>query len=165
MIAAIVCQIVLLVYHQVTTLIDLYPFNGVRNYTKVERWTEAGVNGVLMSLAPIGFVFDIRSLMTYGVVYYFVLFSIEIIIWWVPYFFDPKGTFRKIYNVMLAVGTSNFEKGDTLCHWKAIHERIHSRTISLLPVRVGRIRPNLDHMLLHSWTLLTAVVTLKGAYV
>lgn len=164
MIAAVVCQIVLLVYHQITTLIDLYPFNGVRNYTKAERWAEASINGVLMSLTPIGFALGIRSLMIYGVVYYFVLFFIEIIIWWVPYFFDPRGIFRKVYNVVLAVGTSNFEKGDPLCHWKVIHERIHSETISLLPVRAGRIRPNLEHTLLHSWTLLTAVVTLKGAH-
>jgi hypothetical protein len=165
MIVAVICQIILLVYHQVTTLVDLYPFNGARHYTRRERWAEADINIVLMSLAPIGFMRHIRGLMIYGVVYYFVLFSIELIIWWVPYFFTPRGKVRMVYNLALAIGTSNFGKGDALDRWLAIHQRIHHGTISFLPARAGRIRPNLEHMLLHAWTLFTAVITLKGVYV
>jgi hypothetical protein len=108
------CQLALLVYHQVTTLFDFYPFNGSRNYARHEKLAEAGVNGVLMSLPPIGFGFHIRGLMTFGVVYYFVLFSVELIIWWVPYLTEPAGRWRVIYNRLLACATSNFEKGDTL---------------------------------------------------
>ena len=52
-IAAILCQIALLAYHQATTLIDLHPFNGVRHANRHERLIEAAVNAVLMSLAPI----------------------------------------------------------------------------------------------------------------
>jgi hypothetical protein len=85
----VLCQI-LLAYHQITTLVDLYPFNGARNYSGRERLAELGVNGVLMSLAPIGFVFESHGLMLYGVIYYFVLFAIEIIIWWIPYFAVPS---------------------------------------------------------------------------
>ena len=39
---AILCQMVLLAYHQVTTLVDLHPFNGARNYSRRERLAELG---------------------------------------------------------------------------------------------------------------------------
>ena len=161
---ALASQIPLLVYHQITTLFDLHPFNGVRNDRPAERWAEAGVNGILMSLAPIGFAFRISGLMKFGVVYYFVLFAVEIVIWWIPYLIVPKGIWRRAYNGALAVATSNFESGDTLTHWEAIYRRIYAGTISFLPERSGRVRPNLEHTLLHVATLTTALLTLKAVY-
>jgi hypothetical protein len=56
--AALVCQLILLLYHQITTWIDLFPFNGARNYSRQERLAEAGANALLMGLAPLGFAFD-----------------------------------------------------------------------------------------------------------
>jgi hypothetical protein len=73
----------------VTTLVDLQPFNGVRFYTRRERLAEAGVNLVLMGLAPIGYAFQLHGLMLYGAIYYIVLFAFEIVIWWIPYFTVP----------------------------------------------------------------------------
>jgi hypothetical protein len=162
MISAVLCQLVLLAFHQVTTLVDLYPFNGARNYSSAERRTEMTVNAVLMSLAPIGFVFQIRALMLYGAVYYFVLFVVELVIWWVPYFVVPSGRWRKPYNLALSLSTSNFQRGDTLHHWLAVHERLYAGTLTLLPRRVGRIVPNLEHTVLHAWTLVTALATLQA---
>jgi hypothetical protein len=162
-ILAITCQIALLAYHQITTLVDLFPFNGVRNYSGRERLAELGVNGVLMSLGPIGFLFESRGLMLYGVVYYFVLLTIELVIWWIPYFSTPTGLWRRAYNRMLSVATSDFEKGDTLERWLVTYGRLHSETLTLLPPRRGRIVPNMEHMILHGLTMITAVATL-GAY-
>ena len=65
---ALICQLILLVYHQVTTWFDFFPFNGSRNYTKKEKTAEAISNLVLMGLAPIGFAFHIRGLMGFGAV-------------------------------------------------------------------------------------------------
>lgn len=155
----LVCQIGLLAYHQATTLIDLFPFNGVRKYTPKERFAEAGVNAVLMSLAPIGFAFKIGSLMTFGVVYYFVLFGFEIIIWWIPYFTVPSGKWRNIYNRLLSIATSNFKAGDTLNHWLEIHARLHANTVTVLPRIPQRVVPNLEHMILHLLTAITAAAT------
>ena len=163
MVIPICCQLALLVYHQVTTLFDFYPFNGSRNYTRKEKLAEAGSNGVLMSLAPIGFGFHIKGLMNFGVVYYFVLFAVEIIIWWIPYLTVPSGRWRGIYNRLLACATSNFNAGDTLEHWKGIYRRLHFGTITILPPRDDRPVPNLEHTILHVWTLVTALVT-AGAY-
>jgi hypothetical protein len=153
------CQLALLVYHQVTTLFDFYPFNGSRNYTRKEKLAEAGSNGVLMSLAPVGFGFHIKGLMNFGVVYYFVLFAVEIIIWWIPYLTVPSGRWRGIYNRLLAGATSNFDAGDTLEHWKGIYRRLHFGTITVLPPRDDRPVPNLEHTILHVLTLITALVT------
>jgi len=104
------------------------------------------------------------ALQVYGVFYYFVLFAVEIIIWWIPYAFTPHGFWRRIYNIALVLGTLNFEPGDTLNRWLAVHERVHRGTLTVLPHRSGRIVPNLEHMLLHAWTLLTALATFAAVY-
>ncbi|OAI42673.1 hypothetical protein AYO41_00630 [Verrucomicrobia bacterium SCGC AG-212-E04] len=157
---AIVSQLLLVVYHQVTTLVDLFPFNGARNYASRKRFTEAGVNAVLMCLGPIGFAFRIHGLMLFGVCYYFALFAAELIIWWIPYLTVPAGRWRAIYNRLLSLATSNFEPGDTLDHWIRIHDRLHRGTLTFLPARAGRVVPNLEHTLLHVLTLVTAIITL-----
>jgi hypothetical protein len=155
----LVCQLGLLAYHQVTTLFDFFPFNGSRNYTWKEKLAEAGSNGILMILPPIGFGFHIHGLMIFGVIYYFVLFAIELIIWWIPYLTIPTGRWRDLYNRLLSCATSSFEKGDTLNHWVAIYNRLHRGTITFLPARDNRPVPNLEHTILHAWTLVAALVT------
>jgi hypothetical protein len=156
---ALLCQVLLLVYHQLTTFIDLAPFNGAKKYSRTERAAEMGVNAVLMSLAPFGFAFHIHGLMLFGVVYYFVLFAIELIIWWVPYLMEPRGRWRALYNFALAAGTSDFQRGDTLDRWQETYRRLHAGTITILPRRESRVVPNVEHMLLHALTLITAVAT------
>ncbi|MBI3716066.1 MAG: hypothetical protein HY255_08750 [Betaproteobacteria bacterium] len=158
--AVLACQLSLLIYHQLTTLLDFFPFNGARNYAGKERIAEAGVNALLMGLAVIGYGWQVHGLMVYGVIYYFVLFGFEIVIWWIPYFVVPAGSGRRLYNFLLGIATSDLSGGDTLQRWLAIHQRIHAGTITLLPKRQGRIVPNLEHTILHLWTLLTALVTL-----
>lgn len=157
---ALSCQLILLIYHQITTFVDFFPFNGARHYARQERLIEMGVNAILMGLAPIGFILHKPGLMLYGAVYYFVLFAMEIIIWWIPYFTVPSGAWRRVYNFLLSLATSNFESGDTLDHWIRIHQRIHAQTWTALPVRAGRITPNIEHTVLHAWTLVTAIATL-----
>ena len=162
MLVAIACQVLLLGYHQTTTLIDLHPFNGVHHHTSRERFTEAAVNGVLMLLPIIGFVLRLHGLMLFGVIYYFILLFFELVIWWVPYFTDPSPVWRPLYNVALAVATSNFQKGDTLESWASIHHRLHDDTITPLRSGAGPIRPNLEHIILHAWTLVTALATVAA---
>jgi hypothetical protein len=134
--AAIIFQLALLAYHQTTTLVDFFPFNGVRFYKRHETFLEAGVNFVLMSLPVVGFILGATALMKFGVAYYFILFAVECATWWAPYFFgaSPKGL--ESYN------------------------RIHSRTITVVPRRGNNPVPNLEHLVLMALTLLTAIVTL-----
>ena len=97
--------------------------------------------------------------MTFGLFYYLVLFGIELIIWWIPYLTIPSGRWRPICNRLLSWATSSFEKGDTLAHWQRVHDRLYRGTISVLPERGRGIVPNLEHVILHGWTIVTAVVT------
>jgi len=149
----------LLIYHQITTWFDFSPFNGVEHYTTKEKLAETGVNFVLMSLAPTGYALNIHGLMLFGLVYYFALLSMEIIIWWIPYLARPVGQWRKIYNGLLAVATSNMNSKDALGDWLGIHNRLHAETITVLPRIPGRIVPNLEHIILHAWTAITAATT------
>ena len=134
--AAMALQILLLVYHQVTTLFDFYPFNGVRFYTAKEQWQECAVNGILMVLPIIGFGSRITHLMRFGAVYYFVLLAVELKIWWVPYLFGAS------------------EK------WRRDHGRIHAGTVTVLPPIKSHPIPNLEHLILQALTVLTAIATL-----
>ena len=160
--AALGCQVLLLLFHQLTTFLDLHPFNGARHYERREKIAEMTVNAFLMGLAITGFALGIHGLMLYGVIYYFALFFIEIVIWWIPYVAEPKGPWRRLYNGLLALGTSDVSPGDTLARWKSVFARIHSDTVTFLPKRPARITPNLEHTLLHAATLVTALVTLAA---
>ena len=132
---AILGQLCLLVYHQVTTWFDLFPFNGVRYTRTRERVIEAIVNLLLMSIAPIGFALGYEALMKFGLIYYFILFAIECATWWAPY----------------AFGASK--------EWQEVYTRVHSATINVLPAKDGRPRPNLEHLILMLLTLAVAVST------
>jgi hypothetical protein len=133
--AAICLQVLLLLYYEATTLIDLFPFNAARFCTWKEKGIEATMHGVMMSVGIVGFAGGMRGLMWFGVIYYFVLFLGEAWTWWVPYFWGPTEWWRKTY------------------------ERIHSRTITILPARGGNPIPNLEHMILNALTLAAAVAT------
>jgi len=156
-------QILLLAYHQLTTHADFYPFNGARNYSRNEKLAEAGINLILMSLAPLGFALRIHGLMIYGVIYYYFLFAAELIIWWIPFLTVPVGRSRVIYNFLLSCVTSDFAEGDALTRWYATYQRLHAGTITFLPSREGRPIPNVEHTILHTLTLATAVITTLGA--
>jgi hypothetical protein len=131
----IVFQLILLAFHQVTTLVDLFPFNNVRSYTMKERLNECLVNGIVMAVPPIGFIFGVDWMMTASVFIYPVLLAGEFMNWWRPYFFKPTN------------------------EWRETYERIFSKTIVVLPAIKNNPVPNLEHTILHSLTLATAVVT------
>jgi hypothetical protein len=133
---AITLQILLVLYHQASTLFDFFPFNGVRFASRREKIAEASVNLVLMSLPPIGFILRAPLLMKFGLVYYFILFGIECATWWAPYFLGPSPKWLELYN------------------------RIHRQTITILPRRANQPAPNLEHLILMALTVLTAIITL-----
>ncbi|HEY4232490.1 MAG TPA: hypothetical protein VGM76_03625 [Lacipirellulaceae bacterium] len=95
----------------------------------------------------------------FGVAYYFVLFVIELLIWWVPYLTTPSGRWRSIYNRLLALATSDFAGGNILSRWQGVYRRLHRETITILPARGERVVPNLEHMILQAGTLVTALAT------
>jgi hypothetical protein len=138
LILAIALQLAVLFFHQVTTIFDLFPFNGARFSARRERFLEAGFNGALMAPGPLGFILGISSLMRFGTAFYFILFVGELATWWVPYFFgaSPK--------------------------WAEIYARVQGRTITIVPRRGANPAPNLEHLILMALTLATALATLAA---
>ena len=133
---AIALQIIHLLYHQVTTLFDFFPFNGVRLSSWQLRLTDAGTAFVPMVISPVGFIFHYQPLMEIGVVCNFIILGGEIATWWIPYFFGPSPKWLEIYN------------------------KTHRQTITVIPRRGSNPVMNLEHLILMVLTLLTAVVTL-----
>ncbi|WP_018617304.1 hypothetical protein [Segetibacter koreensis] len=134
-IIVIVFQLVLLLFHQATTLVNFYPFNNVRNYTIKERLLECFVNGVIMAVPVIGWVFRIKWMVTASLFIYPVLLAGEYLNWWKHYLFNPTEEWIKTY------------------------DRIFKETIIVLPPIKNNPIPNLEHTILHSLTLETTVVT------
>ena len=131
----IVVQVLLLVFHQLTTLVDLYPFNNVRQYTLKERVTECLVNGAIMVMPVIGFAVHIQWLMIASLVIYPALLLGEYLNWWQHYFFGPSAAWQETYN------------------------RLFKQTIIVLPPVKNHPVPNLEHCILHGLTLVATVIT------
>lgn len=132
---AIALQMVHLLYNQIATLCDLFPFNGVRFYSRKERLTEAAWNGAIMAFPVIGYLSGIPLLMEMGLLCLIVLLCGEVATWWIPYFFvaSPK--------------------------WVEIYSRVHRQTLTPLPRRGTNPVPNLEHLILMVVTLVTVVVS------
>jgi len=140
---ALTLQLLTLAFHQLTTHLDLYPFNNVRHYTRRERVTEAAVNGAVMLLPPLLLLIGHPVTATIAAALLSLLFVMELLMWWLPY----------------ATGASvpALTQGDE--PWPVLHERIFGPTVTVLP-RIGdHPTPNLEHTLLHGLTLAAAVAT------
>ncbi len=137
---ALSLQILLLAYHQATTLFDFYPFNAVRFYKPHEKYLEAALNFILMALAPAGFILGLRGLVAFSAVYYFALLGAECATWWAPYFFGPSPK------------------------WAEIYARVQGNTITPLPRRGANPTPNLEHLILMALTLAAALATWPAAH-
>jgi hypothetical protein len=143
MLAALVAQTATLLFHQVTTNLDLYPFNNIRGYTRRERALEAAVNGVIM-LLPIGLLLiDVPATAIASAVVLTLLFALELAMWWLPY-----ATGQTI---------STLTQGDE--PWSVVHGRLFSQTVTVLPQVRDHPTPNLEHTLLHALTGVAAALT------
>ena len=125
----------LLLFHQLTTLFDFYPFNNVRPYAIPERLVECGVNGALMLIPFLGFAFAVAWMQVAALVIYPVLVVGEYLAWWRPYFFGATED------------------------WQATYDRLFKKTLIVLPAIKNNPVPNLEHTLLHGLTLLTTILT------
>ena len=131
----LVSQTLLLLFHQATTLFDLYPFNNVRPYTLKERLVECCVNGILMAAPVLGFALQLKWLMAASLVIYPVLLIGEYLSWWRPYFFGASEGWQKVY------------------------DHLFKNTIVVLPGIKNNPVPNLEHTVLHLLTLVATIFT------
>jgi hypothetical protein len=149
---ALVLLITAAAYFLVTTLVDLYPFNNVRDARRSEQVTEVLVNAPLMTLpaALLGVAAAI-SLPALG----YLAGAIELVIalgglalWWLPY---------------LAGVTVPWAPAGAGVSWPELHARTYARTVTVLPCIGDRPRPNLEHMILHALILAAAICAFAAA--
>lgn len=140
-------QIAALLYHQITTRFDFFPFNGIRHYSAAERRKEALVNGVMMAIPILLTLTRMPVLIGISGVMWTLILIGAILNWWLPYL-----TGRTVYNM---------PNNET---WSQVHERIFSKTITILPHIKNNPRPNLEHMILHALILSSAIVAWVYAF-
>jgi hypothetical protein len=133
---ALALNMVHLSYHQLTTNVDLFPFNNIRNYTIRQRIAEVSVNLITMGFPVVAILLKNHTLT--GVACWFLGFLLcgEYLSWWKAYLFGATDKWKNIYN------------------------KIHKDTIILLPPIKDNPIPNLEHCILHFLTLLTFIFTI-----
>lgn len=135
-------------YFLVMTLVDLFPFNNVREAKRSEQRLEVATNAPVMALPAVLLALGAGlhvPLLGYAAGTLAAL-SVAggLILWWLPY---------------LAGRTAPWATAGTGVTWAQLHARTYARTVIVLP-RIGdRPRPNLEHMILHALMLAAAICT------
>lgn len=133
---ALFLQVIHLLYHQITTLFDLYPFNNIRSYTRKQQLIECVSCGITMGFPVIVTLFGGKILVGSALVCLGLLLIGEFLSWWQHYFFGPRD------------------------YWKEVYKNKFEETLQILPKIKNNPRPNLEHVILHSITVITFFVTL-----
>lgn len=129
-------------YFEITTIIDLHPFNGVRHYTKKERYSEALRNGIVF-LIPIILIFvanrwtlTVASFIMFGIV-------VGMLLTWVFPYLTGKEAIKLPDNQT----------------WPEVYRRIFADTITILPRRKNpnMPTPNLEHTILFILVISSAI--------
>jgi hypothetical protein len=136
-------------YFLITTLVDLYPLNNVRDAKRSEKITEVAVNVPIMTIPAILLVLAAEiSLPALGYIagaLELLIATAGLLLWWMPYL------------VGVAVPWATAGASDP---WSELHARTYAQTIIVLPAIGDRPRPNLEHMILHALLLAAAILTL-----
>jgi len=133
----IVLALLLLTYHQVTTVVPLFPWNDVKQYSWKELLAEAGTNGLLMGCGAVCLIIGNTGFCHYyPLIYYPFLLCGETIQWWIPYF-----------SAKFAQSKVNFD-----------YERLFGRTTKLIAHKQGKRTPDASHIVLHFITVITVIL-------
>jgi hypothetical protein len=137
--AAFILNVVHLVYHQVTTNFDFFPFNNIRNYRTSERIAEAAVNALTMGFPVLALCLRNQKMTTASCWVLGFLVVGEFFSWWPYYFRGTPQWMRK---------------------WQEVYDRTHKHTLKFPPPIKDHPIPNLEHCILHAMTLSTLAVML-----
>jgi hypothetical protein len=134
---ALILNTLHLVYHQVTSNIDFFPFNNIRHYTLKQRLLEVGINGVVMAFPIAALWMHNKKMIEISCWILGVTLVMEFTSWWRHYFFGPSEA------------------------WKNTYDKIFASTLKVLPPIKNNPIPNLEHCILHSLTLISFIIILK----
>jgi hypothetical protein len=149
---AFVLVLLTVAYHQVTTLVDLYPFNNIRDSKRSQRFAEAAINGPIMLVPAValllGGLWHVWGLGLFAGIFELVVAIGGVANWWLPY---------------LVGGKTPWATAGSGTTWSELHDRTYSHTIIVLPRIGNRPRPNLEHMILHGLMIAAAVLCVVAA--
>jgi len=132
---ALILHIIHFSYHQLTTHVDLYPFNNIRSYAPPQKIPEVGLHSVIIGFTIVVLYFrkyDLTGIALCGLAF---LLIEEFMSWWRYYFFGP-GSPRKI-----------------------LYEKVLKDTIHILPTIKDHPKPNLELCILHVTTFSCFICT------
>ncbi|MEV4456292.1 hypothetical protein [Microbispora sp. NPDC049633] len=151
-VTALLLVVAAVAYFLLTTLVDFFPFNNVREAKRSEKLTEVAVNAPVMALPALLLVWaaaaGLPALAYAGAALELLVVLGGLALWWLPY---------------LAGVTVPWATAGTGESWAALHARTYAKTVIVLPRRGDRPRPNLEHMILHTLILAAAVCAFAAA--
>lgn len=130
---AVVMQVILLIYFEVTTLVNLYPWNDVEKYSKKEKVTEATSNGIIILIGIGLFLTKTPWLMILSAIIWFIFLVMQLFVWWMPYL---TGKHLKQFP-------------------KELYHSHYQHTIKILPKIKNHIIPDAQHLVLQVLSLST----------
>jgi hypothetical protein len=134
---AIALAAFLLIYHQATSWIPLFPWNDIVHLSLKDKIAEASLNGLLMGTGLICLIVGNSGFTHwYPLIYYPFLFVGECVDWWIPYFSPTFAKARKIWD----------------------YESRYARTFKFLPHQAAQRTPDANHTVLHLATVATIVI-------
>ena len=149
--AAVLLAGISLVYYELTTLVDFFPFNNVRDSPPAERSMEALINGIPLLaggiLIALSSIPAVRWLAYVAAAILGIVAIMGLLLWWLPYLADVTVPWATV------PGTT----------WAELHARTYAETVIVVPPIGDRPRPNLEHMILHALLLVTAGSALAQA--
>src|SRR3954451_1286952 len=131
---ALVLNLAAVAYFLVTTLVDLFPLNNIRDAKRSEQLTELPPNAPTMTLPAV--LLGLSAALHLPVLGYLagaveLLIAIGgVVLWWMPYL------------VGVAAPWATMGTGAT---WSELHARTYAHTLIVLPPISDRPRPNVEH--------------------
>ncbi|MBS4200522.1 hypothetical protein KHA93_12865 [Bacillus sp. FJAT-49732] len=137
---AILFQILVFLYFEITTLVNLFPWNDLSKYTVRQKWTEAISNGVIL-LVCIG-LFATKTSWGMGIslLFWVFFFIMQLLTWWMPY---VMGQHLKQFP-------------------KTLYESHFSRTVKILPPIKNHIVPDAQHNVLQLLSLSAIIFSIAA---
>src|SRR5699024_7470218 len=134
---AISFQVFLFIYFEITTLVNLYPWNDLAKYSLREKVTEAIVNGMIIIIGIGLFLTKIKGLMIFSVIIWLIYLLMQLLTWWMPYL---TGKHLKQFS-------------------KTLYQTHFQETIKILPPIKNHIIPDAQHNILQLLSLAAFIVS------
>ena len=133
---AIVMQVLLFIYFEITTLVNLFPWNDLSKYSTREKVIEATTNGVVIITGIVLFLTKVNWLMTISVIIWFIFLFMQLLVWWMPYL---TGKHLKQFP-------------------RELYDTHFQRTVKFLPRVKNHIIPDAQHIVLQTLSMATLVM-------